>query len=279
MINATLPMPELAGTRHDWIELDGVRIHVAELGPPDGQPILLVHGWPQNWWCWSRVAPLLADEFRCLMPDLRGHGWSSAPAGGYEKEQLADDMIMLLDAVGIDRVTYVGHDWGAFAGLLIGMRRPDRLSCLVATSIPHPWPSLRDRINPRRTLALAYQLPLCRPFIGPQLMRRGLTRQVLARANAGFTDRDLQIFNSTMTTQAGARSTTALYRTFLLDELPAIALGRYENVRLEVPMHLIVGERDPVARVRSTDTPRTRPGCGASACPALVTSCRRSGRS
>src|SRR5205814_6470059 len=86
----TPPMPELEGANHRRLETGEVALHVAELGPADAPPLLLVHGWPQNWWCWHRVAPLLATEYRLLMPDLRGHGWSDAVAG-YEKERLAAD--------------------------------------------------------------------------------------------------------------------------------------------------------------------------------------------
>lgn len=244
-------MPELPGVHHRDVAVDGAVLHLAELGPTDADPVLLVHGWPQNWWCWNRVAPLLADEYRCLMPDLRGHGWSSAPDDGYEKEQFADDLLRLLDALGLERVVYVGHDWGAYAGLLIGIRAPQRLSHLIAISIAYPWPSTLHSLNPLRALALAYQLPLSAPVLGQRLMSAGLTRRVLRAASAKFSDRDLEIYESTMGSADGARVTVALYRTFLFKELPAIALGRYRNARLEVPTELIVGERDPVARITS----------------------------
>ena len=240
-------MPDLPGARHRDVPLDGVTLHVAELGPPDATPILLVHGWPQNWWCWRRVAPLLDGDHRLLIPDLRGHGWSTAPADGYAKEQLADDLLGLLDALEIERVAYVGHDWGAFAGILIGIRAPERLSHLVALSIPHLWPPVRDRLNPLRALALTYQLPLSTPVLGVQLMRHGLTRRVLSAASSEFSERDIEVFEATMGSADGARTTTALYRTFLLEELPAIALGKYRDARLDVPTRLVVGERDLIA--------------------------------
>ena len=74
-------------------------MHVAEAG--SGPPLLLVHGWPQHWFCWRRVVPLLADRYRLIMPDLRGHGWSDAPRG-YDKEQLATDLLGLLDTLELD---------------------------------------------------------------------------------------------------------------------------------------------------------------------------------
>src|SRR5688572_4674738 len=206
-----MPLPALPDARHREVGVDGASLHVAELGPQDGPPLLLVHGWPQNWWCWSRVAPLLADGFRCVMPDLPGFGWSTAPRGGYAKERLADTLLGLLDRLEIERVGYVGHDWGAFLGLLIGIREPQRLSHLFALSIPHLWPSLRDRVNPIQLGAFAYQLPLSTPIIGPQLMRRGLTRRILSAADAGFTAEDIEVYDSTMSSHAGAAATTSMY--------------------------------------------------------------------
>jgi pimeloyl-ACP methyl ester carboxylesterase len=242
-------MPGLPGARHHDVQLPGVRLHLAELGPPDGLPLLLVHGWPQSWWCWHRVAPLLADDFRCLMPDLRGHGWSDAPREGYDKRQLAKDLLGLLDALGLDRVAYAGHDWGAFVGFLLGLRAPDRLSGVLALSIPHLWPSLHDRVNPLR-LAFAYQLPLSTPLLGERLMRAGLTKAILrGGAPAGtFSDDEVELYDRCMRTPDGARVTTSMYRTFLLREFPALAAGRYAPGRLTLPTRLVVGEKDPIVR-------------------------------
>src|SRR3954451_538232 len=120
-------MPELPGARHSWVDAGGVRLHVAELGDADAPPLLLVHGWPQHWWCWNKVAPSLAKRWRILMPDLRGHGWSEAPRSGYEKPQLAKDLVALLDALGLERVDYAGHDWGAYVGFLLALDHADRV--------------------------------------------------------------------------------------------------------------------------------------------------------
>jgi len=74
--------PELKGVLHEYVDAGGLRTHVALAGPPDAPAVLLVHGWPQNWWTWRHVIPTLAEHFRVIAPDLRGHGWSEAPATG-----------------------------------------------------------------------------------------------------------------------------------------------------------------------------------------------------
>jgi pimeloyl-ACP methyl ester carboxylesterase len=243
------PMPELEGARHRRVDAGQVGLHLAELGPEDGRPLLMIHGWPQSWWCWRRVAPMLAaDGIRCLMPDLRGHGWSDAPARGYEKEQLVDDLVGLLDALELGRVDYAGHDWGAVCGFLLAFRAPERLRSLLVLSIPHFWPSLHDRLSPRRIAGFAYQIPLA--TVGGALVRRGLTSRVLqiASASGTFRPEDLAVYEATMATDGGARATVGLYRTFLTRELLPAARGRYARERIELPGRLVVGDRDAIIR-------------------------------
>ena len=244
------PLPELPGARHRDVDIGDLRLHVAELGKASAPPVLMVHGWPQSWWCWRLVAPRLADRFRCLMPDLRGHGWSDAPRDGYEKERLANDLLNLVDALRLDRFGYIGHDWGAFVGFLLALRVPDRVSRLLALSVPHLWPSRHDRLNPWRLAALGYQLPLSTPLIGRRLMRAGTTRQLLSAGSprGTFSQADLETYHATMGSPEGARVSVAMYRTFLLRELPSIVAGRYAGERLTVPTRLVVGDRDLIVR-------------------------------
>lgn len=244
------PLPQLAGVRHRDVDAGGVRLHVAEAGPQDGPAVLLVHGWPQHWWCWREVVGELAKDYRCLMPDLRGFGWSQAPRQGYEKEQLASDLLALLDALELDRVGYVGHDWGAFSGFLLALRAPERVTGMLVMSIPHLWPSRHDQSNPWRLASFAYQVPLSTPLVGESLMRAGMTRRILTAASpAGtFSDEELRAYDDVMRTAQGARVTVAMYRTFLLREIAPIVRGRYADARLTVPARLVVGDRDMIVR-------------------------------
>src|SRR5437764_7218534 len=105
--------PELprvsAGLRvqHRYVHVNGVRLHVAEAG--SGSPLLLLHGWPQHWWCWRELIPPLAERHRVLAPDLRGWGWSGSPPGDYAKTTFAADVLALLEAEGLQRVKLIGH--------------------------------------------------------------------------------------------------------------------------------------------------------------------------
>ena len=97
-----MDLPQLDGVTHRTVPARGLRFHVAEAGA--GDPIVLVHGWPQHWWMWRHVVPLLAPHARLVMIDLRGFGWSDAPPGAYDKQTLADDLLAVLDALGLERV-------------------------------------------------------------------------------------------------------------------------------------------------------------------------------
>ena len=165
--------PAVPGVRHSYHELPtGVRLHVAEAGASGAPAIVAAHGWPQHWWMWRGVIPVLAATHRVICPDLRGFGWSGQPADGdFAKQRLADDVLALLDALGIERAGYMGHDWGGWAGWLLGVRAPERFSRLLLVSIVHPWTArVIALLNAWRLL---YQYPLAAPVLGPALVRDG----------------------------------------------------------------------------------------------------------
>src|SRR5437764_13936884 len=84
-------MPHVEGVRHRYVDAGGLRVHLAEAGPVDGDPVLMLHGWPQHWYEWRGLVPLLGDSHRLLMPDLRGLGWAEVTEDGYADEHLARD--------------------------------------------------------------------------------------------------------------------------------------------------------------------------------------------
>jgi pimeloyl-ACP methyl ester carboxylesterase len=236
--------PELTGVHHQYVSAGGLRLHVALAGPADAPPLLLVHGWPQNWWAWRRVIPTLAERFRVIAPDLRGFGWSEAPARGYDKEQLASDMLALLDALDIERVSWIGHDWGGWAGFLAALRAPERFERMLAICIPHLW---TGRLANLRLLPimLSYQGPISLPFIGPRVADR-MARSILQVGRGGerLDPADVALFAEHIPPAV----TVAMYRTFLTREVLPLAQNRYGHARLAVPTTLILGRADAVTR-------------------------------
>jgi pimeloyl-ACP methyl ester carboxylesterase len=253
----TLAIPRVPGVRHaDVVLATGVRLHVAEAGSTDAPPLLLVHGWPQHWWAWRAVMRPLAERFRVIAPDLRGFGWSGAPADGdFAKERLADDVLALLDALGIERAGYLGHDWGAWTGQLAAIRAPERFTRLMAVSMLHPWAArLPTAVNAWR---LTYQLPIAAPVLGPALLRDGRPLRAALAPLVG--ERAAAVYAGVLREPGRAAASAALYRTFLTRELPAIVAGRYAGARLEVPIKLLFPRGD------GAQHPSQLPGIGAHA--------------
>jgi pimeloyl-ACP methyl ester carboxylesterase len=242
----SVELPHLDGVAHRDVQARGLRFHVAEAGA--GEPIVLVHGWPQHWWAWRKVAPLLAPRARLVMPDLRGFGWSDAPDDGYDKQTMADDVLALLDALDLDRVAIVGHDWGGWIAFLAAMKAPERFERVLALGISPPF----GRPSPRAVLDLwrfAYMPAIGAPALGERLVSsERFVRAMLTAPPGAFDDEDLRVFADVLAQPARARASVALYRTFLLREAAFGARGR-----LRVPAQLVVGERDPVVRPSLVD--------------------------
>jgi len=234
------------------VQAGGIRMHVAEAGDPLAPPLVLLHGWPQHFWCWRRVAPLLAADHRLLMPDLRGHGWSDAPPGAYDKEGFATDLLALLDALEIDRVGLVGHDWGGMAGFFACLRAPARFSGFLALNTGHPWPDNRPG-SLVHAWRFWYAGVMASPLLGPAVLQR--TPGFMARGIAGdavqpgtFTAEDLDLYTERLAQPDIARATQRVYRTFLTRELPAMLRGRYAGQRLTVPGRMLYGTSDSVVQ-------------------------------
>ncbi len=102
----------------------GVRLHYAEQGHPNAHPIILLHGYTDSWFSFSRVLPLLPPSYRVYVPDQR----SERPASGYEMQDLADDTLAFMDAMRVARATLVGHSMGSLVAQQIALAAPSRVT-------------------------------------------------------------------------------------------------------------------------------------------------------
>ncbi len=124
---------------HRDVEVNGLRLHLAEAGPSDGPVVLLLHGFPECWYSWRhQLTALAAAGFHVVAPDQRGYARSDAPAAveAYSIIHLVGDAVGVLDAVGADRAVVVGHDWGAPVAWHTALLRPDRVRGVVGLSVP-----------------------------------------------------------------------------------------------------------------------------------------------
>jgi pimeloyl-ACP methyl ester carboxylesterase len=104
------PAAPPAGFKNQYATVNGVKIHYVIGGK--GEPLLLVHGFGQNWYMWNRLLPELSKHFTVIAPDLRGVGESGKPAGGYGKKNMAVDMHELMKKLGYQHINLAGHDIG-----------------------------------------------------------------------------------------------------------------------------------------------------------------------
>jgi pimeloyl-ACP methyl ester carboxylesterase len=137
-------LPTPAGVEHQFLDVDGLRMHVALAGR--GEPLVLLHGWPQNWWQWRHVIGPLAEHYRVICPDLRGLGWTEAPPDGYRPEVQGRDVIGLIDRLGVRRFRLIGHDWGGAVGYLLALGYPERVVGYIAINTANPFLSLTPRV-------------------------------------------------------------------------------------------------------------------------------------
>jgi pimeloyl-ACP methyl ester carboxylesterase len=123
-------------THHDF-ETNDTRLHYVTAG--SGFPIVLLHGWPQSWYCWHKLIPTLEKKYSIIAPDLRGLGDSSRPASGYEKSNIAEDIRLLVqEHLGIDQYYLIAHDWGGPVAFVLASKNAKRVKKLVMldTAVP-----------------------------------------------------------------------------------------------------------------------------------------------
>jgi pimeloyl-ACP methyl ester carboxylesterase len=110
-------------------------------GPEDGDPVLLLHGFPQTSWCWRHQLPALAAAgYRAVAPDQRGYSPGARPSEveAYRNAELVGDVVGFADALGAERFHLVGHDWGGAIAWQVAGRHADRVATLAVLSTPHP---------------------------------------------------------------------------------------------------------------------------------------------
>ena len=134
---------------HLTVKANGAAFHVARIGA--GKPLLLLHGWPEFWLTWEPVMARLSDRFALIAPDLCGFGDSDKPDGPYGPEQHADDVLALMDALGIDRAGVVGHDVGGAVMQPLARKAPTQIVGLFLFDFVYPGIGPRmaapDRLN------------------------------------------------------------------------------------------------------------------------------------
>ena len=129
------------GINFQKIPTNGIHLHIALAGPESGEPVFLLHGFPEAWFGWeAQIGPLAEAGFRVIVPDQRGYNLSDKPDGvsSYQMNILVKDILGLADALGYERFCLTGHDFGAMVSWNLAMLHPKRIKRMVIANVPHP---------------------------------------------------------------------------------------------------------------------------------------------
>lgn len=140
---------DLSGFTHEEVDVNGTRLHAVVGG--EGDPVVLLHGWPQTWRAWREIMTPLAEQgYRVIVPDLRGLGHSAPAADGYTKDNQAQDIRELVRRLSGSqaKVRLVGHDLGGMIAFAYARRHPDEVERMALIELALPGLGLEQAMNP-----------------------------------------------------------------------------------------------------------------------------------
>ena len=193
-------MPEKETWTHETATINGIRTHYVHQGK--GPLVLLLHGFPENWYSWRFQLPALAESFHVVAPDLRGYNETEIPGdlAAYRMEHLVEDAAGLIRHLGEESAYVVGHDWGGVVAFQLAAEHPELVKKLAILNAPHPFKCLdtlrRNTRQLRRSWYMFFfQLPwlperfierddyafLRRAFRGTAVNKEAFPREVLNR--------------------------------------------------------------------------------------------------
>lgn len=217
---ASLPDSGLAGFEHRFETLAGTRLHYVVGGKNDGDTVVLLAGYPQSWFAWRKVMPMLGMRYRVIAPDLPGQGDSDRPLDGYDTQSLATILHALLDRLGVRRYCLAAHDVGAWVAYPYAALFGDELRRLALLDAGIPGITLPDALpvapdRAWRTWHFAFHVI---PDLPEQLIggrERAYLDWFLRRKAANpqvFSDADMDEYLRVFTREGGLRAGLAYYR-------------------------------------------------------------------
>ena len=233
--------------RHERIRGDGIFLHVAQAG--SGPPVILLHGFPENWRTWKHQIPALtAAGFAVLAPDLRGYNESDRPSQreAYHLKHLVADVAALVRATGRERAHVVGHDWGGILAWTFAGAHPELLDRLVILNAPHLDIYRRLARGPSRQLLRSWYVLL---FRIPRLSEWALSarnfhliRDLFRRQpfKSAFSDGETEAYIQALAKPGALTAALNWYRENAAPD--AVHLAR--SARVDAPTLVIWGERD-----------------------------------
>ena len=223
---------------HHTADVNGIRMHYVIGGK--GDPVVLLHGWPQTWYEWHKVMPALAKNYTVIVPDIRGLGDSSKPASGYDGNTTAEDIHQLVTQLGFNDIFLVGHDLGAFVSYSYAAAHPNEVSRLVILDVPIAG------TGPALNLTRLWHIPFHMVRDIPETLVEGNEREYLtwfyrngAYNPAAITEEDIDEYVSHYSAPGGMRAGFEYYRAI---PLGVEQIKEYSKVKLSMPVLALGGE-------------------------------------
>lgn len=243
-----------AALRHETIRANGINLHCATAG--SGRPVILLHGFPESWYCWRDVIPRLATRFRVIAPDMRGYGDSDKPprVRDYRIDALTADVAGLIAAIGEKKAHVVGHDWGGAVAWDVAMRRPEVVDRLAVLNAPHPKIFSRKLWTPRQLAKSWYMFAFQIPGLAERMFRANDAKRA-ERAFRGwairkdaFSDEAIRVFKDNILKNIGPM--VSYYRASFRSPRTLLSV---RNVKIAAPTLLIWAEEDKALGKELTD--------------------------
>jgi pimeloyl-ACP methyl ester carboxylesterase len=225
---------------HHMAVVNGVQIHYVIGG--HGDPVVLLHGWPETWYAWHKVMPALAQRYTVIAPDLRGLGDSSKPLTGYDGKTVAEDIHQLVAKLGFKTIFLVGHDMGAQIAYSYAAAHPTEVKRLVVSD--HIFPGFAPAgIREPWWFAFHQTRDIPEALVqGKELMYLSWFYHNLAYNPAAITQADINEFVSHYSAPGGMRAGFEYYRVFPQD---AIENQNYSKTKLTMPVLAVFGSYYP----------------------------------
>lgn len=228
----------------EFIRTNSIRLHTAFAGPKDGEPVILLHGFPDAWFGWElQIHALAAAGFRVVAPDQRGYNLSDKPKGvaSYHMRILVADVIGLADSLGFKRFCLAGHDFGAMVSWHLAMQYPERLKRLAIANVPHPL-VMRSYIrkHPSQMRKSWYAFFFQLPALPERVVRANNWRMLMSAMSVGLSEEERTRYRMAWAQPDAITSMINWYRATLRHQ-PRLT----GSPRISVPTLVVWGKLDP----------------------------------
>lgn len=228
-----------------FIRTNGVQLHTALSGPEDGEPVILLHGYPDAWFGWAaQIAALSNAGFRVVAPDQRGYNLSDKPqdVDSYAQNTLVKDIIGLADSLGFGSFHLAGHDFGAAVSWRLASLHPDRLKSLAILNVPHPEVMIQTlRRHPSQMLKSWYIFFFQIPGLPERLMRANNWRVVISAMPKGLSEAQRNAYREAWEQPGAIHSMINWYRA----AFRWTGLKVNQTAPITVPTLILWGKQDP----------------------------------